>query len=110
MRTTKGRLFWCLVPVSAIFGTVIGSSLPSDAAVRQLVIDSTSTATYTPIGGVPTPYTIYSGRIFGELNPHDPHNSVITDINLAPTSNSKVDYTPTLKLSRRATQASALAS
>ena len=92
MRSTKGRLFRYLAPAGAIFGAVFGWSLPSDAAVRQLVIDSTSTATYTPIGGIATSYTIYSGRIFGELNPHDPHNSLITDINLAPTSNGKVDY------------------
>lgn len=92
MRTTKRSLFRYLMPVSAMFGALFGLSLPCDAAVRQLVIDFTSTATYTPVGGVPTAYTIYSGRIFGELNPHDPHNNLITDINLAPTQNGKVDY------------------
>jgi hypothetical protein len=92
MRSTKNMLLRHLVPVIAVFGAVFGSSLPSDASVRQLVIDSMSNATYTPVGGVATSYTIYSGRIFGELNPHDPHNSLITDIDLAPTTNGKVDY------------------
>ena len=92
MRPTKNRLFRYLVPVIAVVGAVIGWSSPSDASVRQLVVDSISTANYTPVGGVATPYTIYSGRIFGELNPHDPHNSLITDILLAPTANGKVDY------------------
>ena len=92
MRSTKNRLFRHLVPSIAVFGAIFGWSLPSDASVSQLVIDSTSEATYTPVGGVATTYLIYSGRIFGELNPHDPLNSVITDINLAPTTNGKVDY------------------
>ena len=42
--------------------------------------------------GAATSYTIYTGRIFGELDPHNPHNAVITDINLAPTTNGKVPY------------------
>src|SRR5579862_722719 len=92
MRVAKNRPLRYLVPAIAVFGAVIGWSSPGDAAVQQLVIDSSSTATYTPVGGVATSYTIYSGRIFGELNPHDPHNTIITDINLAPTTNGKVDY------------------
>jgi hypothetical protein len=92
MRHTKNKLFRYLVPVIAVFGVVTGWNSPGNASVRQLVVDSTSTATYTPVGGVATSYTIYSGRIFGELNPHDPLNSGITDINLAPTTNGKVDY------------------
>jgi hypothetical protein len=92
MRLTKIRRFRNLVPAIAVFAGVIGWSSPSDASVRQLVVDSTSTATYTPVGGVATSYTIYSGRIFGELDPYNPHNSIITDINLAPTTNGKVDY------------------
>jgi Alpha/beta hydrolase domain len=92
MRPTKNSLFRYLAPATAVFGAVIGWSSPSEAAVGRLVIDSTSTAMYTPVGGSPTSYTIYSGRIFGELDPHNPHNTVITDINLAPTTNGKVEY------------------
>jgi hypothetical protein len=92
MSPTKIRRSRYLLPAISVFGAVIGWSSPSDASVRQLVVDSTSTATYTPIGGVATSYTIYSGRIFGELNPYDPHNAIITDINLAPTTNGKVTY------------------
>ncbi len=92
MRPTKNSLFRYLVPATAVFGAVMGWSSPSDAAVQQLVIDSTSTAMYSPVGGSATSYTIYSGRIFGELDPYNPHNAVITDINLAPTTNGKVTY------------------
>jgi Alpha/beta hydrolase domain len=76
----------------AILIDVVGWSSPSDAYVDKFVIDSTSTASYTPVGGVATSYTIYSGRIFGALDPDNPHNSIITDIKLAPTTNGKVNY------------------
>src|SRR5215469_548913 len=47
--------------------------------------------TSTP--GPSTPYTIYTGRIFGELKPNDPdNNSIITDINLAPKNKGRVQY------------------
>jgi Alpha/beta hydrolase domain len=44
------------------------------------------------INSTPTPYTVYQGRIFGTLDPNDPHNTIITDINLAPKTNGKVAY------------------
>jgi hypothetical protein len=87
-----------LVPAIAFFGAAIGWSSPSDAHVQQIVIDQTATINVTPIilgsstAGPATSYTIYVGRIFGELDPNDPHNSVITDIDHAPTTHGKVDY------------------
>ena len=92
MRPRKNSLCWYLASATAVFGALISWGSPSDAAVQQLVIDLTSTAMYTPVGGSATSYTIYSGRIFGQLDPYNPHNAVITDINLAPTTNGKVDY------------------
>ncbi len=77
---------------TAVFGAVIGANSPSDAYVDHITVDSTSTATYTPVGSSATSYTIYSGRIFGALNPHDEHNEGITDIHLAPRKDGKVDY------------------
>jgi len=80
-------------------GAVIGWSSPSDAHVERIVIDQTVTVNFTPIilgtstPGPSTSYTIYTGRIFGELKPHDPHhNKIITDIDLAPTTNGRVHY------------------
>src|SRR5215472_6175177 len=89
--TTSGPRRW-LLPAIAICGATIGASAPSEARVERLVVDATSTATYTPVGGTPTSYTIYSGRVFGELNPHGRHNRIIQDIDLAPTTNGRVPY------------------
>jgi hypothetical protein len=89
-RETIGKLR--LLLSAAVFGGVIGSNSPSDAYVDHIAVDATSTATYTPVGGTATSYTIYSGRVFGALDPRDEHNAVITDIQLAPTTNGRVDY------------------
>src|SRR5215831_10888181 len=86
------------VPAIAIFGAAIGWSPPSDAHVQKIVIDQTATANFTPIilgsstPGPSTSYTIYVGRVFGELDPDDPRNSIITDIDRAPTTGGKVQY------------------
>jgi len=92
MRFTRTRPRRFLLSAIAMLGVSIGSSAPSDAHVERLVVDATSTATYTPVGGTPTSYTIYSGRVFGELNPHGRHNRIIQDIDLAPTTNGRVPY------------------
>src|SRR5262249_22813824 len=72
---------------------------PSDASVQRIVIDQTAIVSFKPIilgtstAGPSTSYTIYTGRIFGELKPHDPHNNkIITDIDLAPTDKGRLHY------------------
>ena len=59
--------------VSALgLGAAIGWSSPSDAGIQQIVIDQTATINFTPITlgtatpGVPTSYTVYVGRSFGD--------------------------------------------
>jgi hypothetical protein len=94
---TNGSLRHFL-PAIAIFGAAIGWSSPSDAYVQKIVIDQTATANFTPImtgsstPGSSTTYTIYTGRIFGELDPNDPQSSIITDIDHAPKTHGKVEY------------------
>jgi hypothetical protein len=79
---------YLMLAITAL-GAIIGWSSPSQAVVQQIVIDQTNTANYNPIPvGSSTPgaavsYTIYTGRIFGVLNPSLPQNAVITDIGLA---------------------------
>jgi hypothetical protein len=89
------RYFALVVGLTA----AIGCNSPADAAVQRIVIDQTATFSFRPIilgtstAGPPTSYTIYTGRVFGEIKPHDPHhNKIITDIDLAPTKNGRVQY------------------
>ena len=87
-----------LATAIALFGVLFGWSLPSNAGVQRIVIDQTLSVMFSPvplgssINGAATPYTVYQGRIFGTLDPDNPHNAVITDINLAPKTNGKVNY------------------
>jgi len=68
-------------------GADVGS--PTHARVTRIIIDATGTLTSA---GVPD-YQTLTGRAFGELDPNDPHNTLITDIALAPRNeNGKVDY------------------
>ena len=104
MRPRKNRLFRYLAPAFAVFGTLIGWSSPSDAYVKRIVIDQMAIVDYTPIPlgsstpGASTSYTVYQGRIFGALDPHNPHNAIITDIDHAPTTSGKVDYIATFQI------------
>jgi hypothetical protein len=78
---------------------VIGWSPASDAGIQRIVIDQTATINFTPITlgtatpGTPTSYTVYVDRSFGEVNPSDPNNTIITDISLAPkNAGGRVEY------------------
>jgi hypothetical protein len=76
-----------------LLGAAISWSAPSQASVEQMVIDSQSDAVYTPAHSTtPVTYTIYSGRIFGELKPSDKGNRLIQDIDLAPKTKGRVRY------------------
>jgi hypothetical protein len=68
---------------------------PSDARVTKIVIDSPSNwpASRNLLSGQPLQYETITGRAFGELDPNDEHNALITDIQIAPrNANGKVEY------------------
>lgn len=63
-----------------------------EARVTRIVIDTT-----TPIAG--QPYEQLTGRAFGELDPHNRHNELITDLRLAPrNANRKVEYVASFRI------------
>src|SRR4030095_4899245 len=70
-------------------GAAMLALLPSvDARVTRIVVDATGTQS-----GQDIPYETITGRAFGELDPNDSHNELITDINIAPrNANGKVEY------------------
>jgi hypothetical protein len=84
-----------LFALSALAAAVALAWTPaSDARVTKIVIDSTAS-----LSGQPIPYQTLTGRAFGELDPNDPHNAEITDLNLAERNvNGKVDYVATFHI------------
>jgi len=63
----------------------------SDARVTKIVVDRVAPLANQTIGEAP--YETITGRAFGELDPMDEHNALITDITNAPrNANGKVEY------------------
>src|SRR5215467_14266156 len=69
-------------------------TLPAEAHVKKIVIDKKVSPAFTGQSfGQTGQYETLAGRAFGELDPNDPHNAIITDIKLAPrNANGKVEY------------------
>jgi hypothetical protein len=70
---------------------------PVDARVKKIVIDRRVSPAFDGQSyGAVGQYETLAGRAFGELDPNDPHNTVITDIRLAPVNaDGKVEYIAT---------------
>ena len=76
----------------AVSAAILGWTVPAQARVARIVVDTT-----TAISG--QPYQEVTGRAFGELDPNDAHNTLITDIDLAPkNANGKVEYIASFRL------------
>src|SRR5256886_10482462 len=85
LKAVRSRLAACLAAAFAVWGP------SADARVTKIVIDRAA----TPLAGDAT-YETITGRAFGELDPMDSHNSIITDITLAPrNANGMVEYIAT---------------
>src|SRR5689334_4941728 len=86
-------------PLAAIItgATMLALAPNSEARVTRIVIDSRSQNTQPSGRTPPLPaYEQITGRAFGELDPDDSHNALITDIGLAPrNANGKVEYVAT---------------
>jgi len=66
---------------------LISASLHADARVTRIVIDTTASIAGQPL------FEQVTGRAFGELDPNDAHNKLITDIAIAPrNANGNVEY------------------
>ncbi len=66
------------------------------ARVTRIVLDGSP----QPLAGQAIPYEQISGRAFGELDPADVHNQIITDIALATGADGKVHYEATFVLTK----------
>src|SRR4029450_13788720 len=78
-------------------GALASTAQRSEAHVTRIVIDRSESPTFEgrvfgPDGKV-GPYEKLRGRAYGELDPDDPHNALITDLKRAPrNARGKVEY------------------
>lgn len=77
---------------AAVFILAVGKS--AHAEVKKIVVEKkVSPAFDGATFGAAGQYETLAGRAYGELDPQDPHNALITDIRLAPkNANGKVEY------------------
>src|SRR5207249_4073562 len=70
---------------------------PADAHVKKIVIDKKVSPAFNGQSfGAAGQYETIAGRAFGELDPNDPRNAIIQDIELAPkNAKGKVEYMAT---------------
>ena len=69
----------------------------SEARVTRIVIDSTTALANPAVPG--NGYEQLTGRAFGELDPNDPHNALITDLQVAPrNANGNVEYVASFRV------------
>src|SRR5262249_61522513 len=75
-------------------------AVSAEARVPRIVIEQRQSPAYEgkSFGGVGQ-YEILSGKAYGELDPKDPHNTIITDLQFAPrNSRGMVEYAATFTL------------
>src|ERR1043166_6333211 len=83
---------------SAVLGLITSLVLvcaqPAGAHGKKIVIDKKGSPAFDGAAfGKAGQYETLAGRAFGELDPKDPHNTIITDIQLAPRNrNGRVEY------------------
>ena len=91
MPRNRSGLFRYSVACGLAAATAFSWAPPSQARVTRIIID----AGPIPLAADAT-YETFTGRAFGELDPNDPNNKLITDIALAPkNANGKVEYIAT---------------
>jgi len=95
---------------SALFSIAAAVSLawapPSDARVTRIIIDTTAVLANPAVPS--NPYQLLTGRAFGELDPNDAHNALITDIQLATrNANGNVEYIASFRIRKPTDMSSA---
>ena len=86
----KSRAHWMAIRLArksaaACVLSILVSAAPVAAGVTRITIDQKQSPAYEgkSFGGAGQ-YEILTGRAFGELDPRDPHNTIITDLEFAP--------------------------
>ena len=105
MKTTRTARPWALALTA--FATAALAAGAAQARVTRIVIDDTRPLTAT---GAPIEFEQVSGRAFGELDPRDPRNAIIQDIQLGKGADGKVRYVASFLITKpkNASQASGL--
>ena len=75
--SAQSRSFRTVAVMAAVMGAMLTWGTPSQARVTAIVTDSRAPAFGGVAVGSAIPYETLRGRVFGELDPADPHNAII---------------------------------
>jgi Alpha/beta hydrolase domain len=83
-----------------VAAALLAEASPAQARVTRIIVYTTVSPAFNgEVFGAAGQYETIAGRVFGELDPLDPHNTIINDIDLAPkNANGKVEYMATFFL------------
>src|SRR5262249_39742303 len=86
--------FWRSAVLGVTAALLLAWAPPTHARVTRIVIDTRVSPAFNGQSyGAAGRYETIAGRAFGELDPDDPHNAIIQDIELAPKNgNGHVEY------------------
>jgi alpha/beta hydrolase family protein len=88
--------------VALLCVVILAIAASANAKVKRIVIDRSKSESPAYGGksfGSAGQYEKIAGRVYGELDPKDPHNSIVTDLQLAPrNSRGMVEYVATFTL------------
>jgi len=86
--------------IGALATAVVFSAVTTEARVTRIeIVKVESPAPAGRAGATSLPYERLSGKAYGELDPNDPKNAIVTDIKLAPrNARGKVEYVATFSL------------
>src|SRR5271155_2756197 len=97
----------CPFRIVALCASITGAVLaalasPAQARITRIEITSTQSPTFEGTSfGTTGQYEKLVGRVFGEVDPKDPRNTIITDIKLAPVNaHGMVEYSSNIMIIR----------
>jgi hypothetical protein len=86
---------------AATLALSLSCATPAAAQVTRVEIDSRTPVADGRPQGAAGPYEVIRGRIHGEVDPRDPHNRIVQDIDLAPrNARGRVEYVASFALAR----------
>jgi len=97
--TGKAWMKTALMATSAGLALALGT-VSAEARVTKIVIEKKTSPAFDGASfGSAGQYEILVGKAYGELDPNDPHNAIIQDINLAPkNAKGNVEYMATFQI------------
>src|SRR5258708_20511955 len=105
----RQRTFFLATAAGAALAMALAMVPDAQAKVTRIIIEKKTSPAFNGANfGAAGQYETLVGKAYGELDPKDPHNTIITDIQLAPkNARGMVEYTATFQIVKPVAMANA---